>query len=60
MTITDETPSLIVNQSPSKRQLWFAAIKPPMYTVAVIPISFGTALAYAETGIFKTNIFILF
>jgi 2-carboxy-1,4-naphthoquinone phytyltransferase len=60
MTITDETPSLIVNQLPSKRQLWFAAIKPPMYTVAVIPISFGTALAYSETGIFQGNIFAIF
>ena len=60
MSIIDETPSLIVNQSPSKRQLWFAAIKPPMYTVAVIPISFGTALAYTETGIFQPNIFVTF
>ncbi|NEO87372.1 MAG: 2-carboxy-1,4-naphthoquinone phytyltransferase [Spirulina sp. SIO3F2] len=28
-----------------KRQLWWAAIKPPMYTVAVIPILLGTAIA---------------
>lgn len=60
MTITDETTSLIVSQSLSKRQLWFAAIKPPMYTVAIIPISFGTALAYAQTGIFDLNIFLIF
>lgn len=60
MTITDETTSLIVNQSPSKRQLWFAAIKPPMYTVAIIPIGFGTALAYAETGIFHFHVFVTF
>lgn len=30
---------------PEKRQLWWAAIKPPMYTVAVIPILVGTAIA---------------
>ncbi|MBL1209031.1 2-carboxy-1,4-naphthoquinone phytyltransferase [Geminocystis sp. GBBB08] len=60
MTITDETTSLIVNQSASKRQLWFAAIKPPMYTVAVIPISFGTAFAYAQTKIFHFEIFVTF
>lgn len=58
MTITNDTKPLI-NQ-PSKRQLWFAAIKPPMYTVAVIPISFGTALAYRETGIFESQIFFTF
>jgi len=33
----------------SSRQLWLAAIKPPMYSVAVIPIWVGTAVAFAET-----------
>ena len=33
----------------SQRQLWFAAIKPPMYSVAVIPIWVGTAVAWSET-----------
>ncbi|MBE9129865.1 MULTISPECIES: 2-carboxy-1,4-naphthoquinone phytyltransferase [unclassified Coleofasciculus] len=46
-----------VKQSTSK--LWLAAIKPPMYSVAVIPIWLGTAVAFAETrtihlGIFST------
>lgn len=35
--------------NPSKTKLWMAAIKPPMYTVAVIPIWMGTAVAFAET-----------
>ena len=52
MSIAEEGVSTIVNQLPTQRQLWYAAIKPPMYTVAVIPISFGTALAYGETGRF--------
>ena len=33
-----------------RRRLWMAAIKPPMYTVAVVPIWVGTAVAAAESG----------
>ena len=32
----------------SSRQLWLAAIKPPIYSVAVVPILTGTAIAYSE------------
>lgn len=36
---------------PSNRaSLWFAAIKPPMYTVAITPILVGSLAAHAETG----------
>ncbi|WP_404783493.1 2-carboxy-1,4-naphthoquinone phytyltransferase [Altericista sp. CCNU0014] len=31
----------------SRRKLWLAAIKPPMYSVAVVPIWVGTAIAQA-------------
>ncbi|WP_310428689.1 2-carboxy-1,4-naphthoquinone phytyltransferase [Chamaesiphon sp. VAR_48_metabat_135_sub] len=31
-----------------KSKLWLAAIKPPMYTVAIIPITVGSAVAYAQ------------
>ncbi|MCM1983730.1 2-carboxy-1,4-naphthoquinone phytyltransferase [Lyngbya confervoides] len=34
----------------SRRQLWLAALKPPMYSVAVVPIWVGTAIARWETG----------
>jgi 2-carboxy-1,4-naphthoquinone phytyltransferase len=34
--------------NPPKSKLWFAAIKPPMYTVAIIPITVGSAVAYAQ------------
>jgi 1,4-dihydroxy-2-naphthoate octaprenyltransferase len=44
----------------SKRKLWLAAIKPPMYSVAVIPISVGTAVAYAQTHLFNPTIFLTF
>lgn len=60
MTITEQAKSSNINSSLSKNKLWFAAIKPPMYTVAVIPIGFGTALAYSETGIFHFDIFLTF
>lgn len=42
------------------RKLWLAAIKPPMYSVAVIPITVGTAVAFAQTGIFHPQIFLAF
>ncbi|MGK7937956.1 MAG: 2-carboxy-1,4-naphthoquinone phytyltransferase [Xenococcaceae cyanobacterium] len=42
------------------RQLWLAAIKPPMYSVAVIPIAVGTAVAFAQTQIFNPQIFFTF
>lgn len=41
-------------------QLWLAAIKPPMYSVAVIPIWVGTAVAFAETQIIHGVVFSTF
>jgi 2-carboxy-1,4-naphthoquinone phytyltransferase len=34
---------------PSRQKLWLAAIKPPMYSVAIIPLWVGTAVAHFET-----------
>jgi 1,4-dihydroxy-2-naphthoate octaprenyltransferase len=48
----------LVEQSNNK--LWLAAIKPPMYSVAIIPIWVGTSVAYAETRIFNGTIFSTF
>lgn len=42
------------------RKLWLAAIKPPMYSVAIMPMVVGSAIAYAETGQFSSGIFALF
>lgn len=44
----------------SDNQLWLAAIKPPMYSVAVIPITVGTAVAFAENKIIHGEIFFCF
>lgn len=46
--------------SQKNRKLWLAAIKPPMYSVAVIPITVGTAVAFSQTGIFHPQIFFAF
>ncbi|MDB9517430.1 2-carboxy-1,4-naphthoquinone phytyltransferase [Roseofilum reptotaenium CS-1145] len=50
------TPTLPI----SRKKLWLAAIKPPMYSVAVIPIGVGSAVAFAETESFNWAIFSTF
>ena len=50
----------MVVESRSQRQLWMAAIKPPMYSVAVIPIMVGTAVAFAEGNRINFTIFSTF
>lgn len=45
---------------PSTRKLWLAAIKPPMYSVAIMPILVGSVVAYADTGTFDSWIFLTF
>mgnify|MGYP000085149372 CR=1 FL=1 len=42
------------------RRLWLAAIKPPIYTVAVTPVIVTTAAAYGEFGVFNPVRFGLF
>lgn len=37
-------------------KLWLAAIKPPMYTVAIIPITVGSAVAYSQTQSVDLNV----
>lgn len=44
----------------NKRKLWMAAIKPPMYSVAIMPIVLGTAVAYAQTQALRLDIFFTF
>ncbi|KAK9917091.1 hypothetical protein WJX75_000805 [Coccomyxa subellipsoidea] len=40
-----------------QRKLWFAAIKPPMYAVGVIPILVSAGAAYYTTGAFLSTCF---
>jgi 2-carboxy-1,4-naphthoquinone phytyltransferase len=41
-------------------KLWMAAIKPPMYSVAIMPIWVGTSVAFAETKNFNAAVFSTF
>ncbi|MDZ7960741.1 MAG: 2-carboxy-1,4-naphthoquinone phytyltransferase [Aulosira sp. DedQUE10] len=43
-----------------KSKLWMAAIKPPMYSVAIMPVWIGTAVAFAETQNFNAAVFSTF
>ena len=54
------TDSLVAISPVSSRKLWLAAIKPPMYTVAVIPITVGSAVAFAHTHQWRGDVFALF
>ncbi len=55
MTAQPQIPIQPVEKS--KRQLWMAAIKPPMYSVAIIPVWVGSAIAFSETQQFDGPIF---
>lgn len=41
-------------------KLWMAAIKPPMYSVAIMPIWVGSAVAFAETKTLHEGVFYTF
>lgn len=45
---------------PVRRKLWLAAIKPPIYSVAVVPIWVGTAVAFAEQRTINLSVFLTF
>lgn len=47
----------MTTQTLPTRKLWFAALKPPMYSVAVIPIWVGSAIAWSEQQQLNTPIF---
>lgn len=47
----------MTTQTLPTRKLWFAALKPPMYSVAVIPIWVGSAIAWSEQQQLNAPIF---
>ncbi len=65
MTSPTAAPS-VGSQAPSgigdrpRSALWMAAIKPPMYSVAVMPILWGSAIAFYETQTMNWLIFGVF
>ncbi|HLO85765.1 MAG TPA: 2-carboxy-1,4-naphthoquinone phytyltransferase [Nostocaceae cyanobacterium] len=46
--------------SSNKKKLWLAAIKPPMYSVAIMPVWVSAAITFAETKIFNIAIFTIY
>ncbi|MEL6380908.1 MAG: 2-carboxy-1,4-naphthoquinone phytyltransferase [Cyanobacteria bacterium J06626_18] len=44
----------------TNRKLWLAALKPPMYSVAIMPILVGSVAAFAETQVLRLGIFLTF
>ncbi len=46
--------------SKKNHRLWLAAIKPPIYSVAIAPIAVGTSVAFFQTGIFQPQVFFTF
>ena len=46
--------------SKKNHRLWLAAIKPPIYSVAIAPIAVGTSVAWFQTGIFQPQVFFIF
>ncbi|MDJ0576793.1 MAG: 2-carboxy-1,4-naphthoquinone phytyltransferase [Xenococcaceae cyanobacterium MO_234.B1] len=52
---------MTINQDIRDNQkLWLAAIKPPIYSVAIVPIAVGTAIAFAQTRLFDLQICLTF
>ncbi|WP_024545894.1 2-carboxy-1,4-naphthoquinone phytyltransferase [Picosynechococcus sp. NKBG15041c] len=47
--LTENPPTLTTSET---RRLWLAALKPPIYTVAITPVLVTTAAAYGELGVF--------
>jgi 2-carboxy-1,4-naphthoquinone phytyltransferase len=43
-----------------QQKLWFAALMPPMYSVAIFPIALGSAIAFAETQSLRWGVFLTF
>jgi 1,4-dihydroxy-2-naphthoate octaprenyltransferase len=43
-----------------RQKLWLAALKPPMYSVAIMPIWWGTTIAFADNQTLNWPIFLTF
>lgn len=57
---TGQPIPLQADSNRDRKKLWMAALKPPMYCVAIAPICAGSAVAYQQTGQFQPGLFFLF
>jgi 1,4-dihydroxy-2-naphthoate octaprenyltransferase len=46
-------------QRPSKTKIWLAEMRAPFLTAAIVPVILGTCVAWASTGIFFLDIFLM-
>ncbi|MFW9964999.1 MAG: 1,4-dihydroxy-2-naphthoate octaprenyltransferase [Candidatus Sifarchaeia archaeon] len=46
-------------EKPSKFRIWIAEMRAPFLTAAIVPVILGTCVAWASSGIFLLDIFIL-
>ncbi|MEM1293342.1 MAG: 2-carboxy-1,4-naphthoquinone phytyltransferase [Cyanobacteria bacterium P01_H01_bin.162] len=49
-----------IETSQTSKKLWLAALKPPMYSVAIMPILVGSLVAFAETQILQIGVWLTF
>ncbi|MEM6716915.1 MAG: 2-carboxy-1,4-naphthoquinone phytyltransferase [Cyanobacteria bacterium P01_C01_bin.147] len=49
-----------IETSQTSKKLWLAALKPPMYSVAMMPILVGSLVAFAETQVLQMGIWLTF
>lgn len=46
-------------KQPSKAKMWLGELRLPFVTASIVPLLLGTAIAWATTGVFLWNIFLL-
>jgi 1,4-dihydroxy-2-naphthoate octaprenyltransferase len=46
-------------EKPSKLRIWLAEMRAPFLTAAIVPVILGTCVAWASSGIFLPNVFLL-
>ncbi|MGD9395592.1 MAG: 1,4-dihydroxy-2-naphthoate octaprenyltransferase [Candidatus Thorarchaeota archaeon] len=55
MTSSDE----VALEKPSKLRIWLAEMRAPFLTAAIVPVILGTCVAWASSGIFLIDVFLL-
>ncbi|MFW9965006.1 MAG: 1,4-dihydroxy-2-naphthoate octaprenyltransferase [Candidatus Sifarchaeia archaeon] len=46
-------------EKPSKLRIWIAEMRAPFLTAAIVPVILGTCIAWASSGVFLLDVFIL-
>jgi 1,4-dihydroxy-2-naphthoate octaprenyltransferase len=49
----------VEEMKPSRARIWFAEMRAPFLTAAIVPVILGTCVAWASTGVFHLDIFLL-